>query len=765
MVSPSPTTPQLRVDPEAELAHAPQAEAPARSADELLHELQVHQIELEMQNETLRQAQVALWEFRDRYMDIYEFAPVGYLTLTDTGLIAEINLAGAALLGDDRKKLLHHRFAHFVAPEGKDKWHRYFQHALQHGGKQACELGFQDGKVRASVNCHPTADSDATPVLRMTLTDITELNRAMAALLRTREDRLLLAKRAAGLGIYVRDIASGTIEWDERAREIWGVGPDEPISYQTFMAGVHPDDRAATQAVIDSAFKPRGSALGPSGSVEYNAEYRVVNRIDGIVRNISAYGQVYFENGRAVRSVGVMRDISRLKQLEIEAQERRNEMELLVKQQVAAQTAAAIAHELNQPLVSISAYSEAALRMLRGGVKNPEKLARALEGAMEQAQRAGRTLHELLDFLHKGDTVSEPVDLNDVVHEALAIAAESGYGGFRPVVELEHDLPPVLANRLQLQKILVNLLHNGVEAMRGAGVPTAAITITVRTVAGRNMAQVTVQDSGPGLDAETAHRIFEPFFTTKPNGIGLGLAISRALVEAHGGQLWAELETWPRRDVSLHLALRLMNGDATVFVVDDDPAVRDSLTLLLEQEDLRCRNLRQRGGLSGGLPVGAAQLRHRRYPHVRHGRHAAAGRTVEARRPAAGHLPHRPRRHSAERARNQGGRGRFPDQAGHRCGAAGERASGAARKRKAEFESGDESDGRGARRQPDRARTRGDGPGRRGAAQQGNRASLGHQPSDRGNSQGADHAQDRCRHSARPGPHRRRKRTSHLTGV
>jgi len=183
--------------------------------------------------------------------------------------------------------------------------------------------------------------------------------------------------------------------------------------------------------------------------------------------------------------------------------------------------------------------------MLYKGIKDPEKLLRALEGAMEQAQRAGRTLHELLDFLHKGQVEAGPVNLNEVVDESLVIAMQSGYGGFRRELELASGLPPVYANRLQIEKVLVNLLTNGVEAMRLAGVAKNAVVIKVRTMAEKNMAQVTVQDSGPGLDLETARRVFEPFFTTKPAGIGLGLSISRALVEAHGGQLWLDLESGP----------------------------------------------------------------------------------------------------------------------------------------------------------------------------------------------------------------------------
>lgn len=363
-------------------------------------------------------------------------------------------------------------------------------------------------------------------------TDITELKQAMARIEES-ESRLQLAKSAAGLAIFDRDMMNGTYSWDERAREFWGVGPDEPISFATFMAGVHPEDRGIPLAALDRALHPRGDG-------RYAAEYRVVNRKDGGTRHISATGQVLFEKGRAVRIVGTMKDVTAEKRLQQELLERRGEMEQLVKQQVAAQTAAAIAHELNQPLVSVSAYSEAALRMLDTGAKQPEKLRRALEGAMEQAHRAGHTLHELLDFLRYGDDKAEPVDVNRLVHESLEIAKESGYGGFRPVLELGTGLPEVAANRLQLQKVFVNLLHNSIDAMREAGVPAGRATIRIRTARDGDSIRVTVQDSGPGLEGETASHAFDPFFTTKPNGVGLGLAISRALVKAHGGQLWAD---------------------------------------------------------------------------------------------------------------------------------------------------------------------------------------------------------------------------------
>jgi len=534
---------------EKRLARAPLEDLSAWSTDRLLHELQVHQIELEMQNEALRQSQLILEESRDRYLDLYEFAPVGYLTLTASGLIGEINLTGAALLGAERKKLLQRRFDRYVAAADLNEWQRRFVHTLQHGGHLNHELRLQrddEAIINVRLDSRLIQSGDAAPTLRVTLTDITGPMQALAEL-RAGEDRLRLAKTAAGLGIFDRDIASGRLEWDEQAREIWGVGPDEKVGYDTFMAGVHPDDRAATSAAI-------GRALDPGGSGAFQAEYRVVSRTDGSIREVAANGQGIFADGRAIRFVGTLRDISAQKHLEKVLQMNRNEMDILVNHQVAAQTAAALAHELNQPLVAISAYSEAALRMLRCGSKRtPEKLARALEGAMEQAQRAGRTLHQLLDFLHKGDVALAPVDLNSLILEAIAATEACGYGEFRPVVDLEPGLPLVQANLLQVKKVLINLLCNGVEAMRNTGMATTAITISVHTHAERNMAQVTVQDSGPGLSEERLARIFEPFFTTKHEGIGLGLTISRALIEAHGGQLWAELS--PTAGARFHFTL------------------------------------------------------------------------------------------------------------------------------------------------------------------------------------------------------------------
>ncbi|MEN6587898.1 MAG: ATP-binding protein [Sulfuricella sp.] len=175
---------KLRTNAEEQLVRKGAAEVPNHSPEALLHELQVHQVELEMQNEELRRAYAALEESRDRYVDIYEFAPIGYLILTREGLISEINLTGAELLGEARKELIRRRFAQFVAMEDRDCWYRHLLQTLQRSDRQNCELSLQrdDGTVfHASLDCLRVGD-DAAPVIRVALTDISTRKQAELAL-------------------------------------------------------------------------------------------------------------------------------------------------------------------------------------------------------------------------------------------------------------------------------------------------------------------------------------------------------------------------------------------------------------------------------------------------------------------------------------------------------------------------------------------------------------------------------------------------------
>lgn len=228
------------------------------------------------------------------------------------------------------------------------------------------------------------------------------------------------------------------------------------------------------------------------------------------------------------------------REAERELHKRRGEMERLLHLHTASQTAAAIAHELNQPLNAVAAYNEASLRMLRDGGADTGRILHALEQSAEQVQRAGNIIRELLAFLCRGEVCTETLDFNATVRDAVAqCEAADCLNGHPTLLALSANLPPVRANRIQAEKVLLNLLQNAGEAMHEAGWDNA--TVTVRTlVNAEGLVQATVEDTGPGLAPGMLERVFDPFFTTKPDGLGMGLALSRALIEAQGGRLWAE---------------------------------------------------------------------------------------------------------------------------------------------------------------------------------------------------------------------------------
>lgn len=460
------------------------------------------------------------------------------LLVDDKGHIICANAVALDLLGYTKKEICGLEVESLI-PEGYRAQHHHHREVFylkpvkrSMGSRKALSILHHNGEVLiVDISLSPMQSKQQLYVL-VTLYIADRRNQAEEAL-KISEERLRLAKQAAGLGVFDFDSNHNILYWDERMREFWGAESNEAITTIRFLTAIHPEDRAAREAALDRS-------IDPTGNGEYSAEYRVTNPANGVERWISAIGRMHFEDGIATRLIGVAWDITEQKIMEKNWHVHRTETETLFAQQVASQTISAIAHELNQPLAAISAYSEVALHALQNDHSDQKNLKLALDGCVKQSQRAGRSLHELLAFLQKGELITEKLNLNNIVKESLSLAKNYGYGEFQLELQLEQDLPAILGHRVQIQKILVNLLSNAVEAMRGAGVPTSAISIKVRTNTELNMAHVTIQDSGPGLDANTASRIFEPFFTTKHNGIGMGLAISRALAETNSGKLWLE---------------------------------------------------------------------------------------------------------------------------------------------------------------------------------------------------------------------------------
>jgi C4-dicarboxylate-specific signal transduction histidine kinase len=200
--------------------------------------------------------------------------------------------------------------------------------------------------------------------------------------------------------------------------------------------------------------------------------------------------------------------------------------------------AASIAHEVNQPLTAVNNNSSACLRLLANQNLQPDVLRRALEEIVADGTRASAIIARIRAFIKKAPVEQNRLDVNYVIGEVLALMGH-GFEENRIVLksELAQALPPVLGDRVQLQQVLLNLIMNGIEAMT-AVIDRPRLLLVESRLDESGDVLVAVRDSGTGLGLE-ADRVFTPFFTTKANGMGMGLSISRSLIEAHGGRLWA----------------------------------------------------------------------------------------------------------------------------------------------------------------------------------------------------------------------------------
>ena len=198
--------------------------------------------------------------------------------------------------------------------------------------------------------------------------------------------------------------------------------------------------------------------------------------------------------------------------------------------------ASGIAHEINQPLAAIVSYAAAGRKMVESGKPDLSDLNSALTGIGTAAGKAGEVLREMRAMLRKREPARVPSNLNLLVTEALVLGdAASHESGIRIEKDLGHNLPQVAVDPVQIQQVILNLLQNGIEASRSSG--GNAVVIRTGSIDGERL-ELSVRDSGAGVSAENAPRLFEPFFTTKKEGMGLGLSISRSIIEAHEGRLW-----------------------------------------------------------------------------------------------------------------------------------------------------------------------------------------------------------------------------------
>ena len=291
----------LRTAAEAELAHAPRTKLMPCSAEKLLYELQICQIELEMQNEQLRQAQVELEKSRDRFVDFYDFAPVGYLILDHEGMIGEINLTGAAMLRVERNKLPHHRFANFVASEDRDRWHHHFLNVLTRDDILTCELALLCGdgsRSYARLDCLRLSKAGKTPEVRIMLADITKHKLAEETVRSQEEFFRMIAENAEDF-IAVLDLEGRRLYNSPSYAKLFN--DVEAMKDTDSFAEIHPDDRERIKKVFKETVQ---SGIGHRSNFRFvlaNGSIRYMESCGGLIRN---------NQGQALRVVVVSHDIT-----------------------------------------------------------------------------------------------------------------------------------------------------------------------------------------------------------------------------------------------------------------------------------------------------------------------------------------------------------------------------------------------------------------------------------------------------------------------
>jgi len=370
-----------------------------------------------------------------------------------------------------------------------------------------------------------------------TITDITDLKLAAASLQESQE-RLRLAVGAYDLGIADADLETGKLIAEEGFEKLLGLPP----------GGLGGDLNKLRDMVV-SADPGRDADIAAHRPQQLDDVQ--MRRADGEVRDFHGVRRFFYSpQGAHVRTIGIYRDVTDERRAQRELALRgdhlaqlRSELAHVSRLSAMGEMAAALAHELNQPLTAIGNSVGALKLMLRDGGQALDdagraRVVRAAEQAEGQAVRAGEIVRRLRDFIARGEADARIEALQPLIEDAVALGAPDAKA---EAIEVRFQFSPrarrVLADRIQLQQILVNLVRNAAEAMKDAPPPHV---LTIATTARRGMAEISVKDTGPGISPEIAKQLFSPFLSTKTSGMGVGLSICRRIVEAHGGRMWLE---------------------------------------------------------------------------------------------------------------------------------------------------------------------------------------------------------------------------------
>jgi two-component system sensor kinase FixL len=422
-----------------------------------------------------------------------------------------------------------------VHPEDRHKLLTEWEGAVRDARPHQIEhrLRMRDGSYRHFRTRAAPLRSQQGDVVRWygTMEDVHEQKQAEAALLAA-EERYRLAARATNDAIWDLNLLTDEIRWNDSARPVFGYALfDKPTRLAWWEFHLHPDDREGVVAGFHAALAGTGS--------RWAAGYRFLTAAGSYADIFDRGFIIRDEKGRAVRAVGAMTDVTDRRRAEGELRKLQSELIHVSRLSAMGTMASTLAHELNQPLIAVSSYVRGSRRLLQK-VDAPlmPQVLEALDAAEAGALRAGQILRRLRELVSGGGVSVRSEDLGKLIQEASLIGfVDEHLLAVTHRIELDPAAAWVAVDRIQIQQVLINLIRNAVQAMQD--LPRREVLIKTRAVED-GMAEVSVADTGGGIPPKVREALFSPFQTTKAEGMGIGLSISRTIVEAHGGKIWAE---------------------------------------------------------------------------------------------------------------------------------------------------------------------------------------------------------------------------------
>ena len=347
--------------------------------------------------------------------------------------------------------------------------------------------------------------------------------------LRRSEAYLAEAQRLSHTGSFGWSIGTGEIVWSDETFRIFKDDRSTTPTVELVFQRTHPEDRAFVKQTIE-----RASHDGK----ELDFEHRLLMP-DGFVKHVHVVGHAQRDKSGELEFVGAVMDMTATKEGEEALFKAQGDLAHVSRVTTIGELVASIAHEVNQPLGAIVTNGSACVRLLSRDVPDLDKAREVVGRMIKDGMRASEVIKRIRDLLHKAPSEKTPLNINETVQDVIELIHSDLRGSkVELLTALAADLPPVVGDRIQLQQVILNLILNARDAMSEVYTHPRELLITSRKNKSGELI-VAVQDSGKGLDPKDDERIFDPFFTTKAEGMGLGLSISRRIIEDHGGRMWA----------------------------------------------------------------------------------------------------------------------------------------------------------------------------------------------------------------------------------